>query len=216
MMTKIQNAATVYIVRHGETEMNAQGIVQGHVDSPLTETGVAQAHALGEQFKDISFDAVFSSDLVRAQRTAEIVTLEKKLVVNTTALLRERSYGTFDGKPAKEYREENKEVLEKIKILERYARRKFKIAPDVESDNEICARMLLFLREIGVTYAGKTVLVVTHGGIMRALLNHLGWSGENDLPGRAVKNTACIQLATDGVEFDVLSTTGVEREHTHG
>src|SRR5579872_7049036 len=99
-----KNLCTLYIVRHGETQWNVERRVQGQIDTPLTEHGKEQAKALGNLFKTIHFDAVFSSDLLRAQRTAELITLEKKLAVVTSELLRERSFGSFEGKYLEEIR----------------------------------------------------------------------------------------------------------------
>lgn len=203
---------TFYIVRHGETEYNVGGVVQGHSDSPLTENGIKQAQALRTTFKDVHFDTVFSSDLLRTQKTAEIIVLERKLIINTSKLLRERNYGRFDGGPAKAFREENKVMLEKIKTLSFEESRKVKFAPDVESDEEICNRLILFLREAAVTYTGKTLLVVAHAGIMRAFLLHLGWATVDELPGGSVKNTGYIKVRSDGVDFVIEKVEGVVKK----
>src|SRR3989344_5835107 len=90
---------TFYIVRHGQTEWNTKGLLQGHGDSPLTYLGVKQAEQIRDELKSIHFDAIFSSDLLRAKRTAEIVALERKIAVKTTQALRERDFGHFEGKP---------------------------------------------------------------------------------------------------------------------
>jgi broad specificity phosphatase PhoE len=205
------NPATIYIVRHGETVYNTQGVIQGyHGDSSLTPQGIEQAESLRLEFKDMHFDAAFSSDLLRARRTAEIITLERQLIINTTQLLRERNYGRYEGGPTKIFKEENKEIMAKLKDLTLAERRKVKFAPDVESDDELATRLITFIREIAATYASKTILVVSHGGIMRAFLNHLAWGGSKDLESGSIKNTAYIKLESDGVEFLVTSTRGVE------
>lgn len=89
--------ATFYIVRHGETEWNAQGLMQGHLDSPLTSTGEEQARELAQTLLAIHFDHVFSSDLLRARRTAELLVIDRKFALNTTQLLRERTFGKYEG-----------------------------------------------------------------------------------------------------------------------
>ena len=68
--------ATLYLVRHGETEWNTQDILQGHLDSALTERGLAQARELVDRFRGVEFTAIFSSDVTRAQRTAQIIALD--------------------------------------------------------------------------------------------------------------------------------------------
>ncbi|MFZ2205439.1 MAG: histidine phosphatase family protein [Minisyncoccia bacterium] len=202
---------TIYIVRHGETEFNVANIMQGHTDSPLTETGVNQAKALGEVFKDINFDVVFSSDSLRARRTAEFILSDKNLMINTSKILRERNYGKYDGGAASIFREENKDKFEKIKTLNRFEKRMINITPDVESDEEMYNRLVPLLRELAVAHTNKTVLVTTHGGIIRVLLSYLGWSGEEDLKSGSVKNTAYVKLFSDGTDFIIDDVQGVDK-----
>ena len=75
------------------TEWNEIGLIQGHSDSPLTAQGITQAKELAKKLKNVKFDLIFSSDLLRAKRTAEIIALEHKLFVQTSKLLRERDFG---------------------------------------------------------------------------------------------------------------------------
>lgn len=199
---------TFYIVRHGETHWNVQKLLQGHGDSPLTESGKEQIQKRAQEFTNIHFDHVFSSDLLRAKHTAELLTIEKKLAINTTHLLRERSFGKYEGKPREVFQAENKELIEKYEALSSQEQRKFKYADDMESAEEIVLRLLIFLRETAVTYEGKTILLVTHGGAMRVLLEHLG---QVVLEGRGtISNTAYVKLLSDGVEFEVKETNGIQ------
>lgn len=197
-----KNTCVMYIVRHGQTDWNIKKLLQGHTDIPLNKTGEEQARIFGQTLKDTTFDAAFSSDLLRAQRTAEIIVLEKKVAVETTKLLRERRYGKFEGQKA-----ESLEEFDRLKdTLEKEARLKHKPSPDVESDEELIGRVITFLREISVSYIGKNVLVVSHGGVMAALLRHLGRS----LPHGAINNNAYIRLESDGVDFFVKETEGIK------
>ena len=89
----------VYIVRHGQTLFNFLERVQGWSDSPLTDKGVHQAKAVAIHLASIHFDAIYSSDLMRAMHTAEAI-LEKQNSVTelqTTPLLREAYFGGFEG-----------------------------------------------------------------------------------------------------------------------
>lgn len=209
------NYCTIYWVRHGETEYNLKEIIQGQADSPLTELGLKQAKQRAEKLMHVKFDAVFSSDLPRAAKTAEILKLDRQLVVNTTKLLRERDYGPFDGKPASEYREKNKQLLEKRNSLSIKEIRNFKLYEGFETDNDFVERILLGLREIAAAYPGKTVLVVGHGGSMRVVLVHLGYATYEQLPpGRpTIDNLAVIKLESDGVDFFVKETEGVNKQN---
>ena len=94
----------IYLIRHGETDWNAKGLLQGQSDIPLNKEGEKQTiEAAKKHFKKIKFAAIFSSDLVRAKRTAEIIALEKKMAVETSVLLRERDFGPFEGKHCRKF-----------------------------------------------------------------------------------------------------------------
>lgn len=211
-MAKItKNYCAIYLARHGETEWNAQGIIQGHKDSPLTPNGVQQAKDLAHQLQHTHFDAIFSSDLFRAQRTAAIIAIDKQLVIKTTAALREAKFGGKEGKTGEEFRREFKELLEKRNQLTDQERFKFKLAPDMESDEELISRLINFLREISVAYIGKTILIITHGGPMQKLLIHLGFAAYAQLPHNSIDNTAYIRLDSDGVDFFIKETFGIHK-----
>lgn len=196
--------ASVYLVRHGETEWNTQDILQGHLDSALTERGLAQARELVERFRDVEFAAIFSSDVTRAQRTAEIVALERKMAVGTSRLLRERNWGRYDGVAARRYREECRELIERYNALSREQRWSFKFFEDIESFEEIFTRFIAFLREAAAAYAGKNILCVTHLDVLGALLLKLGYSPTG------ITNMAWVKLLSDGSLMQVEETGGIE------
>ena len=88
---------TILLARHGETDWNVERRVQGHSDTPLNDTGRAQARALAEELAGEPIDAVYSSDLVRAHETARIVAAQRGLEVTAIRDLRERNFGTWEG-----------------------------------------------------------------------------------------------------------------------
>lgn len=178
-----------------------KGIAQGHLDSPLTEKGKKEAERLGYKFRDINFDLVFTSDLLRAKRTAEIILLERKLAVETTKLLRERYYGVFEGKSFEAIHAYSKLLSElKHEASEMNKKNKF------EEDESVVSRLITFLRETAITYPKKSILVVSHGGIMRVFLKHLGY---NNLPSGSISNLGYMKIESDGVNFFVKKTEGI-------
>lgn len=195
---------TLYIVRHGETNENLNKIIQGQTNSVLNETGKQQAKNISQKLKDIKFDNIFSSDLLRTKETAEIIALERKLEVQTTKALRERRWGRLEGQSTSII----KTIEEIKKKLSKKARLKYKHFEEIESDEEIASRAFTFLREVAVGYKGKTILIVSHGGVMRILLQHLG----KDAPHGAASNTAYIKLESDGVDFFIKETEGIKFE----
>lgn len=198
-----QNYCTLYIVRHGQTEWNVKELTQGETDIPLNSEGIKQAKKLRKKLKDLDYDAVFSSDLIRAKQTAETINLEKKLAIKTTKALRERRYGKLEGTPYREMREFH-DTWEKLNKTERENYRPYE---GYETDEEIIGRYITFLREVAVLYSGKNVLIVSHGGVMRVLLNHLT---DNTYLTGSISNLAYIKLESDGVDFFIKELMGIK------
>jgi broad specificity phosphatase PhoE len=199
------NLATLYIVRHGETDWNIKKLIQGQTDIPLNTVGEEQARKLAEELKHIEFDGVFSSDLVRARRTAEIVSLEKQLEIKTTQMLRERHFGEFEGQEGHGFFQKLLEQWTNLSEEEKWNH----TMGNEESQHEAVMRMITFLRETAIGYPGKTTLITSHGGIMRALLVKLGyatWDTVGDF-----ENCGYIVLQSDGVDFFFKEAKGIKK-----
>lgn len=138
------------IVRHGETVDNMNRICQGHTPGKLSEKGIYQAKRLGKRFQNLKIDEVYSSDLARAVDTAkEILVYHQHLKIRTDKRIRERYYGSLEGKPYPE----NWEF----------------VSDDIESNEALCTRVENFLNDI---YSkNKTILIVCHGGTKKAFLS---------------------------------------------
>jgi len=155
---------TILLARHGETDWNLNRRVQGHSDTPLNDTGRAQAQALGEELAGERIDAVYSSDLVRAHETARAVAQPRGLGVTAIRDLRERHFGTWEG-------------LTDDEIFARFDPTPDTSWGDGETREEMAERVLDALRRIAATHPGSRVLVVSHGGPLRAVLSHCGVDG---------------------------------------
>lgn len=200
------NYCRIYVARHGETIWNVEHRVQGQKDSPLTKKGLRQASELAQGLKDVQFDAIFSSDLLRAKRTAKMVALDRKLAVQTTKLLREHNYGRYEGKLTTELREELQSAFAEYDELQDEEKFRFSIVPGGESDEVMSSRFITFLREVCVAYLGKTILVVSHGGIMAAFLMRIGFAKQDKV---RITNTGYFVLKSDGVDFFIEETSGI-------
>ena len=199
----------IYLIRHGETDWNAKGLLQGQSDIPLNKEGEKQTiEAAKKHFKKIKFAAIFSSDLVRAKRTAEIIALEKKMAVETSVLLRERDFGPFEGKHWQEVEKELRMSIKEFRMLSDEVAKKL----GIESDEKIMERFLRFLREVAVAYRGKNILIVTHGSLMRVFLTKLGYLSKEESRQVFIKNLAFIKVLSDGVDFFVKEVFGVEKK----
>ena len=152
---------TILLVRHGETDWNVHRRVQGHSDTPLNDTGRAQSRALAESLAGETFDAVYSSDLLRAHETARIVAAAKGLAVTAIPDLREKHFGTWEGFTDEE-------------IVARFPEASHGHWGDEETSEEMATRIREALVRIAEAHPGGRVLVVTHGGPVRSLLARCG------------------------------------------
>lgn len=164
---------TILLARHGETEWNRDGIWQGWADPPLNETGRAQARELAEQLRDVPFDAVYSSDLQRARETAEIAAAPHGVPVVTDPGLREIDIGSWSG-------------LTRAEIEERFPDGE---RPGGETREQHASRVLEAVERIARENPGRRILLVTHGGTMRALHGHV-----TDEPFHPVANCGVLEL----------------------
>ncbi|HEX7042910.1 MAG TPA: histidine phosphatase family protein [Patescibacteria group bacterium] len=213
----MNNPTTFYIVRHGESEANVgfrDGTIKTYSGSlahgtDLTEKGISQAKERAKDLQNIKFDAAFSSDFTRAKRTAEIIAKEHELVVESLKILRERFWGSLEGWPIEKIDSEMKRLQEGLNAQQKM---KFKLVEDAESNEEAAVRMVQFVREMALAYPDKTVLVVSHGDIMRRFLTKIGYVEYEELPAHSVKNTAYFVLKSDGIEFEVIKTEGIEKK----
>ncbi|MDA1079343.1 MAG: histidine phosphatase family protein [bacterium] len=210
-MTNKNNYCRFYLARHGETVWNVEHIMQGHSDSPLTDNGINQAKEVAEKLRGVQFAQVFSSDLMRSQRTAEIISADHDLVVKTNRLLREYSLGPFEGKKLSYFLETLKKAIAYRDSLADELRLSHQLHPEVETEENSALRLITFFRETAFAYPGKNILAVSHAGTIRALLVKLGYATNDELPHGAVKNTSYVVLDCDGVDFFVRETVGIEK-----
>ena len=199
---------TFYIVRHGETIGNTQKIIQGHSDTELTEKGIAQAHAIRDELAHINFAAAYSSDLGRAITTAEIFLKDKKIPHKTSPLIRERCFGKYETGLYNDMFEANKEFHDMLESLAHEERRVSKLSDDIECDAELWERFSTFIKETAPNYVGENVLVISHGGFMKALLLELHYDTyEDTLKGR-FGNTGYIKLSVEESRIEIEDVKG--------
>lgn len=140
------------IVRHGQTDWNVEGRIQGRTDIKLNETGIKQAQEVARKLQNIPIDVIFCSPMTRARQTVkEIVNNRKQVPVYYDERLIEQCFGEEEGK----YR---KDIFSALRI---------KTSTDGrETMQEVYDRVIPLIQEIEKNYSNKTVLVVTHGGVI--------------------------------------------------
>lgn len=170
----------VLLIRHGETEWNREGRMQGHLDIPLSREGVAQAARVAERLSGEPFDVLVSSDLRRAFQTAQRIADRTGRPVRVDARLRERNLGVLQALTRAESARRLPEVFRRYESGEA----DFEI-PGGESQRAFFERVIGALTEIAREHPGRRVVVVSHGGVLDALYRHA--SGEGPEGPRAVR-----------------------------
>ena len=156
------------VVRHGETAWNAQGRIQGHLDSPLNEEGLAQAILVGERLARESIDAILCSDLGRVLQTVQPLVDRVRIEPVRHEQLRERCLGIFQGLTSAECQARHPQDYARF-----HGRDVDHVVPGGESIRQVYARVSAFFDAKAEQHAGRTVVVVTHGGILDALYRHV-------------------------------------------
>lgn len=155
----------IYLVRHGETDWNQAGLLQGQTDIALNAQGLEQAREAAERLKEVPFEIAFCSPLIRAKRTAETIIGDRKITLTTDERLRELNFGPWEGVD--------------IRTIKDAASQPFTnpgsyIPPEgAESFAQLYKRSGEFVDQVLLPLEGtyETVLVVAHGGVNRSILN---------------------------------------------
>lgn len=155
----------IYLVRHGETDWNQAGLLQGQTDIALNAQGLEQAREAAERLKEVPFEIAFCSPLIRAKRTAETIIGDRKITLTTDERLRELNFGPWEGVD--------------IRTIKDAASQPFTnpgsyIPPKgAESFEQLYKRSGEFVNQVLLPLEGsyETVLVVAHGGVNRSILN---------------------------------------------
>jgi broad specificity phosphatase PhoE len=156
----------LWLVRHGQTDWNIEGRFQGQSDIPLNEAGLEQAQILSEKLmNEDSFVAIFSSDLKRAYRTAEIIAEPIGLKIQIDPRLREVNQGEWEGKIYKEIVETYNTVWDNRQTNPEDTR-----PPGGESVKEVAMRVIAAADDITCRYPTGRVMIVSHGLALSTLL----------------------------------------------
>ena len=155
-----------YILRHGEASSNVKDIVSCWPEkfrNPLTEKGREKIKEVAGQLKNKGVNLIFSSDLLRAKQTAEIVARELKIKIKFDKRLREIGFGIFNAKPSEDFLRYFKGIKDRIKNK----------TPGGENYEEVSGRIFAFFTEINKKYKGKNILIVSHQAPLLFLLASL-------------------------------------------
>lgn len=145
-----------YVLRHGETEVNAKMQINGHNDITLNQKGIEQAKEAGKKIKDLQIDLVFCSPLKRTKETCKNANVNEIEVIYDERII-ERDTKSMQYEP-----------LSVIDFKEWYDRSKNLVYVDSEGFKKICERTNNFIEDMKEKYPSKNILVVTHGDVCKA------------------------------------------------
>jgi len=155
-----------YFLRHGETDWNLQGRMQGHTDIPLNATGEAQAVRAAQALLGLGITRIVSSPLIRAHHTATVAANALQVPLILDEALKERTFGSFEGQVTAEVRAAHglkpEQSISEI------------LPPDAEAWPITKTRALEFTQRLLAEYPNDTLLLVSHGAVFRALYEALG------------------------------------------
>lgn len=144
------------LVRHGTTDWNRENRIQGRTDTPLNEQGRKEIGQLAAALKDEGWEVVVASDLQRAAESGEIIGRMLEIPVFFHKGLRERNFGPLEGLTAAEIEAKYPEGSDHLSL------------PELETRTQIEARAVATMSMLATVFAGRRVLVVSHGGFIRA------------------------------------------------
>ncbi len=166
-MEQVGDRRVLFLFRHGQTDWNREGRLQGHTDTPLNATGLAQAEALAQRLLAHRLDAVVSSDLTRALTTARIIAEISGVPLLTDSGLREVSVGLAEGMLWEEAK-----ARFGAELTERWYSDDNVAFPGGETGYETLTRGLAALRRVALTSPYRRLAVSTHGAMVRRLVKH--------------------------------------------
>lgn len=152
---------TIGFVRHGVTAWNKEGRAQGSSDIPLDDEGIAMAEYVAKRLAREQWDVVYTSPLIRAKKTAEIIAERKPGV----SLLEDNRLREFGGGLI--------EGTTEVERLEKWGESWRDLELGVEPHDQIISRGMAFIEDIKATHPGQRVLVVSHGGFIKRLVGAL-------------------------------------------
>ena len=201
MYDGIMRQCLLHLVRHGQTNWNAQKKLQGHVDIPLNEIGLAEAGQIAKEFEGRSLGGIYSSPLQRAHLTAQMINQSHQHPIQLHDALKEATYGSLDGIFLHDYYLKCLEKFANFSDLTFQEKLHLKLVEDAESYFEIYQRVRPLLNEIALRHLGQEVIVVTHGGLMRAVIGMLLETVQEI----QIQNVGYLTLAGDGSQLTIHS-----------
>jgi broad specificity phosphatase PhoE len=193
------------LIRHGQTDVNREPIFQGQMNNPLAMEGVRQSERLAARLASNRFDILYSSDLLRAVQTAAILGKPHNMDIRTSSQLREINRGEWTG-----IRYEDCEALDpkgfQSSRIDPYYR-----CPGGESFADLHSRTVREIERIVSLHADMNIVIVSHGGPIRAFFRHAVGLPPHDMKPAEAANTSISRFALDNGRWQLLQFN----DHAH-
>lgn len=194
----------IYLMRHGETDYNKEKRIQGQCDIELNEYGREIARITAQGLKDVPFDVVYTSPLVRAKETARIVIGDRSVVWIEEPRIKEICFGEYEGRHCGR---KNFDVPDKTFLNFFFDTANYRTPPGGESLADVIRRTGEFLQELiqKKEYQDKTVLISTHGCALKAILANINHPAIENFWGEALhKNCAVTILEAKDHKIEII------------
>lgn len=185
--------AKLLLVRHGITDWNILHKIQGHSDIDLNKKGYQQVEKIGQRLAEEKIDAAYSSDLTRAMATAQAIVNNHAIEIKENASLREMNYGLAEGMTYIELKKAYPDIADSVFNFNTEIS-----FPEGESFPDFVARAEAFLDSLSDYKESQTVLVVTHGGIIKSMICSLLGIGQEHWPKIRIDNASLSIISTYG------------------
>lgn len=197
----------IYVIRHGETDWNKAGRIQGQSDIPLNSYGVELAQITSEALKKVPFEIVFSSPLIRAKQTARILAGNRQIPMIEDDRLKEISFGVKEGAYIRDIRENPEDPIHNFFMNPG----KYCPPQGAESFEELQRRSGAFMREVLVPLEKRyrTVLIVAHGALNHSIVNAAAHIPVEDYWRISMKNCAVSKLSLENGTFTVTEESRI-------
>ncbi len=189
----------LYIIRHGETAWNVERRFQGRSDIPLNDYGIELAKVTSEALKDVEFDAIYSSPLIRAKTTAEIIRRDRKLDIILDDRLMEMGFGACEGRPSAEIKD----------FLNTFFNDPSNFIPmeGGETYEQVAERAKEFIQDVVIPNAQSMnrMLIVAHGALNRALMIQMNHQTIADFWSGIFQKNCCVNIyEVNGSDFTCI------------
>jgi uncharacterized phosphatase len=193
------NITLICIVRHGETDWNALGKLQGQTDIPLNITGIQQAQECRELLKKTNWDVIITSPLKRARQTAEIINRDLNVPLIEMSDLMERGFGDAEG----------------MNLEERLSSFPNGDYSNQEDNGIFTKRVMAGIDQINDRFSGGKVLIVSHGAVINEILSNLSngeiGSGKTDLINACINNISYCDNQYKIIDYNQISHLSLKK-----